>query len=71
MRFAKTKVESQIVGKAKAKNYLRREVKLEGQIVNKAKVKNYPRKEICSKLTGVSNKRQLDLLNFEGKQLLF
>ena len=78
--FAKTKVESSIVGKAIAKNYSRGEVELEGQIsakveaktesqiVNKAEVKNRPiREEIYSKLTSVSNNRQLNPLNFEGK----
>ena len=30
IHFVKTEVESQIVSKAKAKNYLKREVKLEG-----------------------------------------
>ena len=69
MCFAETEVESQIVGKAEAKNYLRREVKLEGQIdvkvetemesqiVNKAKVKNCLREEIYNKLISINNKR--------------
>ncbi len=68
--FTEIKVESQIIGKAIAENYLKEEVELEGQIntkveaemesqiVNKAEVKNcLIREEICSKLINVSNKR--------------